>query len=184
WEGPSRQSSSPASDGPSRPLGWAGTDEGPSCRSDREPVIVEPTQERSNISNRNERRQSALVLGVAAALALGTFLLYLAPYPLRHARVPAGFDAPWYIWRAQYVATALNLALEVGALVVLVSARDLRRARWGAALLLVAAALARWAFAAVCGATLALATAIGAVMMRRATASARASIARDARSLA
>src|SRR5439155_7804646 len=49
---------------------------------------------------------------------------------------------------------------------------------------LVAAALAHWAFAAVCGATLALATAIGAVMMRRATATARASIARDARSLA
>ena len=231
---------------------------------------MEPTQERSNISNRNERRQSALVLGVAAALALGTFLLYLAPYPLRHARVPAGFDAPWYIWRAQYVATRgigpfgtssrpghavlsallgsvtgisqlrmfvvfsqllpailalvvgafaymavrrdrltwaitvgltgaalgatrlvgenvanlLNLALEVGALVVLVSARNLRRARWGAALLLVAAALAHWAFAAVCGATLAVATGIGAVMMRRATATARASIARDARSLA
>jgi hypothetical protein len=216
------------------------------------------------------RRRHAAVVGIAAALALAIFLLYLGRYPLRHANVPAGFDAPWYIWRAQYVAARgigplgtasrpghavlsallgsvtgisqlrmfvvfsqllpailalvvgafaytairrdrltwaitvgltgaalgatrlvgenianlLNLALEVGALVVLVSARDLRRARWGAGLLLVAAALAHWAFAAVCGATLAVAIAIGAVTMRRATASRRASIARDARSLA
>ena len=63
---------------------------------------MEPTQGRPNSSKRNEPRRRPRP-GVAAALALGTFLLYLAPYPLRHARVPAGFDAPWYIWRAEYV---------------------------------------------------------------------------------
>ena len=52
-----------------------------------------------------DRMLSARVLGIAAALTVAIFFLYLAPYPLRHARMPAGFDAAWYIWRARFVAT-------------------------------------------------------------------------------
>jgi hypothetical protein len=41
----------------------------------------------------------------AAALALGfgIFLLYFLAYPIRHLSVPAGFDAPYYVWRAQHL---------------------------------------------------------------------------------
>ncbi len=50
------------------------------------------------------RERRSAVLGIAALLSLAIFGLYLGRYPLRHANVPAGFDAPWYVWRAQYVA--------------------------------------------------------------------------------
>jgi hypothetical protein len=45
--------------------------------------------------------------GPAAVLALLTtlaiFIFYFLPYPIRHARLPSGFDAAWYVWRATYV---------------------------------------------------------------------------------
>jgi hypothetical protein len=43
---------------------------------------------------------------VAVVLSLAIFLFYFAPYPIRHARMPAGFDPPWYIWRATFAGSA------------------------------------------------------------------------------
>lgn len=40
----------------------------------------------------------------ASSLALVVYLVYLASYPLRGLRLPVGFDAPWYVWRASFVA--------------------------------------------------------------------------------
>src|SRR5437660_2751754 len=40
---------------------------------------------------------------LAAGIAVAIFLFYFAPYPIRHARLPAGFDAAWYVWRATFV---------------------------------------------------------------------------------
>ena len=54
------------------------------------------------------------------------------------------------------IANLLNLTLEVGALVILISARDRRRAIGGAILMLVAAGLAHWVFLGVFEATLAI----------------------------
>jgi hypothetical protein len=42
----------------------------------------------------------------AVLLSLAIFLFYFAPYPIRHARVPAGFDPPWYMWRATFAGSA------------------------------------------------------------------------------
>jgi hypothetical protein len=42
----------------------------------------------------------------AAVLSLAIFLFSFAPYPIRHARMPAGFDPPWYIWRATFAGSA------------------------------------------------------------------------------
>jgi hypothetical protein len=44
----------------------------------------------------------------AAALVLGfgIFLLYFLAYPIRHLSVPAGFDPPYYVWRAQHLVGA------------------------------------------------------------------------------
>jgi hypothetical protein len=39
---------------------------------------------------------------VAGGLALAVYLFYFAAYPLRHLRLPMGFDPPWYVWRAEY----------------------------------------------------------------------------------
>jgi hypothetical protein len=41
--------------------------------------------------------------GIAFGMVVAIFLFYFAPYPIRHARLPAGFDPAWYIWRATYV---------------------------------------------------------------------------------
>jgi hypothetical protein len=45
------------------------------------------------------------VVAAAAALVLsfGIFLLYFLAYPIRHLSVPAGFDPPYYVWRAQHL---------------------------------------------------------------------------------
>lgn len=40
----------------------------------------------------------------AAALALAVFLFYFLVYPLERLTLPVGFDAPWYIWRAELAA--------------------------------------------------------------------------------
>src|SRR5262245_30495833 len=96
WSGSgdsSRRSSSQGSAGRSRACGSRGAVRRPSSPSDRgRATPVDLTRE----------RRSA-VLGIAAILSVAIFLLYLGRYPLRHANVPAGFDAPWYVWRAQYV---------------------------------------------------------------------------------
>jgi hypothetical protein len=42
----------------------------------------------------------------AAVLSVAIFLFYFAPYPIRHAGMPAGFDPPWYIWRATFAGSA------------------------------------------------------------------------------
>jgi hypothetical protein len=42
----------------------------------------------------------------AAAASLAIFLFYFAPYLIRHARVPAGFDPAWYVWRARFAGSA------------------------------------------------------------------------------
>ena len=39
----------------------------------------------------------------AAALAVGLFVLYFAVYRVRRFDMPVGFDAPWYVWRGEYV---------------------------------------------------------------------------------
>jgi hypothetical protein len=48
---------------------------------------------------------SALAGAVAAALGLSAagLLFWLLPYSVRGLRVPVGFDAPWYAWRADVV---------------------------------------------------------------------------------
>jgi len=64
--------------------------------------LLEPTP----LAEPRERRGrgAANVLWIAVALTLAIFLLYLLKYPLEHARMPAGFDAAWYVWRARFVA--------------------------------------------------------------------------------
>ncbi len=42
----------------------------------------------------------------AFGLALSLFLFYFAVYRVRGYDLPIGFDAPWYVWRAQFVADA------------------------------------------------------------------------------
>jgi hypothetical protein len=42
---------------------------------------------------------------VALGLSLAIFLLYFAAYPIRHLQLPMGFDPPYYVWRAQYLAS-------------------------------------------------------------------------------
>jgi len=42
---------------------------------------------------------------LTAAIAFGIFLFYFAPYLIHHLRLPIGFDPPWYIWRAQVIAS-------------------------------------------------------------------------------
>jgi hypothetical protein len=39
----------------------------------------------------------------ALVLGFGIFLLYFLAYPIRHLSVPAGFDPPYYVWRAQHL---------------------------------------------------------------------------------
>lgn len=39
-----------------------------------------------------------------AAVGLGVAAVYLGLYPARGYRLPVGFDAPWYVWRASFVA--------------------------------------------------------------------------------
>jgi hypothetical protein len=46
------------------------------------------------------------VLVAATVLSAAIFLFLFAPYPIRHARMPAGFDPPWYIWRATFAGRA------------------------------------------------------------------------------
>src|SRR5213594_1634134 len=46
---------------------------------------------------------------VLAALAAGAafvavFLLYFLVYRVRHFSLPLGWDTPWYVWRADFVA--------------------------------------------------------------------------------
>jgi hypothetical protein len=52
----------------------------------------------------NERWGRAVVTVVVVSLAI--FLFYFGTYPIRHARLPAGFDPPWYIWRATFAGRA------------------------------------------------------------------------------
>jgi hypothetical protein len=54
---------------------------------------------------RPTERWGAVVPG-AALLSLAIFLFYFAPYPIRNVGMPAGFDPPWYIWRATFAGSA------------------------------------------------------------------------------
>jgi hypothetical protein len=42
----------------------------------------------------------------ATLVSLAIFLFLFAPYPIRHAQLPAGFDPPWYIWRGTFAGAA------------------------------------------------------------------------------
>jgi hypothetical protein len=42
---------------------------------------------------------------VALGLGSAIFIFYFAAYPIRHEALPVGFDPPWYIWRARFVAS-------------------------------------------------------------------------------
>jgi hypothetical protein len=42
---------------------------------------------------------------VALGLSVAVFLFYFAAYPMRHLKLPIGFDPPYYVWRAQYLAS-------------------------------------------------------------------------------
>jgi hypothetical protein len=194
-----------------------------------------------------ERWGRVTVAGVALCVAI--FVFYFARYPIRHASLPAGFDPPWYIWRATFagraalgpistasrpghevlsallgsvtgrsqlqlfvlfgqllpamlalgvgalatcltgrgwrlwvvtaavggavlgatrlvgenVANLLNVALEVGALIVLANAVGRRAAVWASVALLVAAGLAHWVFLAVFEVALAVAVSLSLV---------------------
>src|SRR5690242_12351456 len=48
--------------------------------------------------------RSALWAGACALVALAVAAAYLRLYPARGFRLPVGFDAPWYVWRASFVA--------------------------------------------------------------------------------
>jgi hypothetical protein len=52
----------------------------------------------------SDRRALGFVLLVTAALAIGIFGFYFLVYRVRHYTVPVGFDASWYVWRANFVA--------------------------------------------------------------------------------
>lgn len=52
----------------------------------------------------SDRRAWGFVLFVTAALAIGIFGFYFLVYRARHYTVPVGFDASWYVWRADFVA--------------------------------------------------------------------------------
>jgi hypothetical protein len=43
---------------------------------------------------------------LAVGLGLAIFALYFLAYPIRHVSLPAGFDPPFYVWRAQHLAAA------------------------------------------------------------------------------
>src|SRR2546428_6160114 len=42
---------------------------------------------------------------VTLGLSVAIFLFYFAAYPIRHLKLPMGFDPPYYVWRAQYLAS-------------------------------------------------------------------------------
>ena len=42
---------------------------------------------------------------VALGLSMAIFLFYFAAYPIRHLKLVMGFDPPYYVWRAQYLAS-------------------------------------------------------------------------------
>ena len=49
-------------------------------------------------------RNTAVAWAIAsAATALGVACTYLGLYRARGFRLPVGFDAPWYVWRASFV---------------------------------------------------------------------------------
>jgi hypothetical protein len=58
---------------------------------------------RESVSPAPPRQRWGPAVLAASGLALVIFLFYFGPYPIRHARLPAGFDAPWYVWRARFV---------------------------------------------------------------------------------
>jgi hypothetical protein len=63
-----------------------------------------PTKDGADTPDRQVRGRSwAPTAAVAAALALSLFLFYFAVYRTKHYRLPVGFDAPWYVWRASFV---------------------------------------------------------------------------------
>jgi len=51
----------------------------------------------------------------AAGLFLATFLLYCLVYRVRHFSLPLGWDTPWYVWRADFVAHVGLGPLDTGA---------------------------------------------------------------------
>src|SRR5439155_20449923 len=94
------------------------------------------------------------VLPVLLALAVGAFAWNL-PRANRAGWVTAIFASGAVLGGTRLVgenlANLLNLALEVGALALLVSAGGRRWAAWGAIALIVAAGLSHWVFLAVIG---------------------------------
>src|SRR5205807_2084365 len=57
----------------------------------------------------NSARPAALPWAAACSMAgfvfVAVFLFYELIYRVRHFSLPLGFDAPWYVWRAAYVAS-------------------------------------------------------------------------------
>jgi hypothetical protein len=52
------------------------------------------------------RRSGALVDAALIGVAfVGAFLLYFMIYRVRHFELPLGFDAPWYVWRTDFVSS-------------------------------------------------------------------------------
>jgi hypothetical protein len=60
-----------------------------------------PGEERIRLSGWKEWGAAA---GIAAGLVVGVFLLYFLVYRVRHFALPLGWDTPWYVWRAEFVA--------------------------------------------------------------------------------
>jgi hypothetical protein len=56
-----------------------------------------------NDPRRAPARVWAWTAALAVGLVLGLFVFYFGIYRARGYRLPVGFDAPWYIWRARYV---------------------------------------------------------------------------------
>ncbi len=51
----------------------------------------------------------------AGAMFVGVFLLYFLVYRVRHFSLPLGWDTPWYVWRADFVAHVGLGPLDTGA---------------------------------------------------------------------
>jgi hypothetical protein len=68
-------------------------------------LFTEPERDRAT-GQSAQRTARAAILSALGVFTLGLALvaLYLPAYATRHLTMPLGFDASWYVWRAQYVA--------------------------------------------------------------------------------
>src|SRR5439155_1618785 len=107
---------------------------------------------------RRSVRMAAPALGLGLGLGLAIFAFYFLVYRARHYPLPVGFDAPWYLWRAETVAAAAAA----------LARRVEGRPGWTAAVvLMVAAGVSHWIFLGLLGAILALTAALAIPESRR-----------------